>query len=103
MSRAWKEGKQEIEELKLNLRSLLRIKEDTEITREDVVNLFYGKDSRSHRAHHDQLSWSHPKFLIFIKTCCEMSECDLNATDACSQDDMMTGMRRKSEFIACFE
>ena len=62
MNRVWKEGKQEIEELKLNLRTLLRKEDDAEITREDIVDLFYGKDSIFYRVYHDQLSWSRPNF-----------------------------------------
>ena len=103
MNRAWKEGKQEIEELKLNLRTLLHKEDEAEITKEDIVNLFYGKDSRLHRVYHDQLSWSHPKFLMSIKDCCKMSEFNLTTTHACSQDGVITGMMGKSEFIACFE
>ena len=103
MNRVWKEGKKEIEELKLNLHTLLRKEDDAEITREDIVDLFYGKDSRLYRVYHDQLSWSHPKFLRFLKTCGKMSEFNLTTTYAYSQAGMMTGMMGKAEFIACFE
>ena len=40
---------------------------------------------------------------MLIKNCYKMSEFNLTTTHAYGQDDMMTGMMDKAEFIACFE
>ena len=46
MSRARQEGKTEIEQLKKNLYKLLNKSEDAEVTKIEIVKLFYGKDSK---------------------------------------------------------
>ena len=102
MTRAWNEGKTEIKELKQNLRNILNKDANEEVSKHDIIELFYGKDSKLYRAFHDKLRWSHTKYLMFIMTCVKLSEFNFTTTYAYSTDGMMDGMMGKEEFIECF-
>ena len=65
----------------------------------DIVEIFYGNESKLHRVFYDKLAWSHSKFLLFIKTCGKLSEFNFSTTHAYSLD----GMMEKHDFIACFD
>ena len=56
-------GKKEIEELKLNLQKLLNKDDPSPISKVDIINLFYGMDSKIWKAFHDKLDWTYNKFL----------------------------------------
>ena len=73
-SRAWKEGKKEIEEIKRNLQKVLNKSNGDEVSKLEIVKLFYGKELRMYRVFHDKVPWSYQKFLLFIKVCCKLSE-----------------------------
>ena len=103
ITRAWNEGKTEIKELKRNLCSVLKKEANKEVSRSDIVRLFYGRDSQLYRAFHDKLRWYHPKFLMFSKTYGKLSEFNFTTTHAYSTAGMMDGMMEKEEFIACFK
>ena len=97
-----KRGEKEIEELKLNLLKLLDKTESSPISKLDIIKLFYGLDSEIWRAFNDKLDWTYNKFLLFIVTCCRLSEFNLTTGHAYSAG-LMDGMMEKNEFIKCFE
>ena len=101
-SRAWEEGGKEIEELKLNLLKMLDKTESNPISKLDIIKLFYVHDSETWRAFNDKLDWTYNKFLLFIVTCCRLSEFSLTTGHAYSAG-LMDGMMEKNEFIKCFE
>ena len=45
MIRAWKEGRTEIEEIKRNLRKILNKSDADDVSKSDIVKLFYGEES----------------------------------------------------------
>ena len=47
MTRAWSEGKTEVKELKQNLRNILNKNVNEEVSKHDIFELFYGKDSKA--------------------------------------------------------
>ena len=46
MIRAWKEGRTEIEEIKRNLRKVLNKSDADDVSKSDIVKLFYGEELR---------------------------------------------------------
>ena len=103
ITRAWNEGKTEIEEIKRNLRKALNKSDTDDVSKSDIVKLFYGKESRTYRAFHDKVGWPHNKFLSFIKTCLKLSEYNFTTTHAYATNGMMDCMMEKGEYIRCFE
>ena len=89
--------------MKQNIRNILKKEVNEEVSRHDIVELFYGKYSNLYRDFHDKLLWSHTKLLMFVKTCGKLSEFNFTTTHAYSTTGMMDGMMDKGEFIACFE
>ena len=63
LSRAWKEGMTEITELKKNLRTILKKSDGEEVSKRELVKLFYRSNSPLFRAYQDKLAWPHRKFL----------------------------------------
>ena len=102
MTRASSKGKMEIKELKQNLRNILNKDANEEVSKHNIVKLFYGKDSNLCRDFHDTLRWYHTKYLMFIMTCGKLSEFNFATTYAYSTDGMMDGMMGKEDFIECF-
>ena len=68
ITRPQNEGKTEIKEMKQNIRNVLKKEVNEEVSRHNIVELFYGKYSNLYRDFHDKLLWSHTKFLMFVKT-----------------------------------
>ena len=98
-TRVWKEAKDEIIDLKTNLRNLLKKHDDDQVSKQDIVHLFYGKYSMLYRVFHDQFVWSRVDFLTFVKTCSKLSEFNFTMTHAYLTEGMMDGMMDKAEFI----
>ena len=103
MVRVWKEGRTEIEEIKRNLRKVLIKSDADDVSKSDIVKIFYGDESQSYRAFHNKVGWSHNKFLSFIKTCLKLSEYNFTTTHAYATNGTMDGMMEKGEYIRCFK
>ena len=92
LTRVWKEAMGEINDLKRNICHVLHKNSIDEVSRDDIVELFYGRHSRLYRVFHDHLGWSHSKFLMFIRTCGKLLEFNFTTTQAYDFDGMMDGM-----------
>ena len=103
ISIAWKEGKAKIEDIKKNIWKVIKKGHNDEVSKLDIVKLFYGKESRMYWAFHDKVAWPHRKFLLFIKVCCRLSKFKFATTHAYSTNCMMDGMTGKWKFIKYFQ
>ena len=101
-SRVSEEGKQETGELKQNLQKLLNKDDTSPISKVDIINLFYGMESKIWKAFSYKVDWTYQKFIQFMFTCCRLSEFNLTTCHAYSSG-LMEGMMDKTEFIKCFD